>query len=314
MVMIISASRRTDIPAFYSEWFINRLNAGCVYVKNPRNLHRSSKVSLDPDLVDCIVFCTKNAAPMTNKLDIIDKMGYKYYFQYTITPYGTDIETGLPPKNQIMDNFKIISHKVGKHRMVWRYDPIIINSTLSVEYHIDCFGEMCDNIGDYAYKCIFSFVDLYAKVKQNAKGIIDFEVSTANMRKLAKEFAQIARKHNLKLSTCSEAIDLSEFGIEPAACIDSKMIENIIGSPINARKDLNQRKFCGCMESIDIGAYDTCPHGCIYCYANLNSKNVLRNLQNHHKNSPILIGKLNPDDIMTEREARSLKSSQLSLF
>lgn len=312
--MIISVSRRTDIPAFYSEWFINRLQAGYVYIKSPRNSHRSSRVVLNPEVVDCIVFWTKNAAPMMKRLDTIDGMGYKYYFQYTITPYGSDIETGLPPKTQIMNNFKRLSDKIGKHRMVWRYDPIIINRDFSAQYHIDSFEKMCSNIGNYAYKCIFSFIDLYPKVKQNVKCIVDNEVSVLNMRKLAQEFAEIAQKHNLPLSTCSEAIDLSEFHVQHAACIDPGMVEDIIGSPITARKDLNQREHCGCMESIDIGHYDSCSHGCVYCYATMSWKNILKNIKNHDKNSPILIGQPGPEDVITERKVKSLRNPQLSLF
>lgn len=312
--MIISASRRTDIPAFYSEWLINRLKAGYVYVKNPINPHHLSSVILTPDVVDCIVLCTKNAAPMVNKLDVLDQMGYKYYFQYTITPYDTDIEKRLPPKNQIMANFKRISDKIGKHRMVWRYDPIILSRDLTVRYHIDNFARMCSNIGDYAGKCIFSFVDLYAKVQHNAQGFVYSAISNSDMKTLARALAEIANKHNLPLAACSEAIDLSEFGIEASACIDPKLVEKIIGSPINAKKDPNQRKFCGCMESIDIGAYDSCPHGCIYCYANINQKQVMQNRPYHDKVSPILIGQPDQNDIITERKALSLKCSQLSLF
>ena len=133
--MIICASRRTDIPAFYSDWFVNRLKAGYVYVKNPMNPTQISKIPLNTTVVDCITFWTKNAAPMMDNLDIIDVMGYSYYFQWTMTPYGKDIEPNLPDKGRIIDNFKALSDKIGSYRTVWRYDPVIINRQLTIEYH-----------------------------------------------------------------------------------------------------------------------------------------------------------------------------------
>lgn len=312
--MIISASRRTDIPAFYSEWFINRLQAGFVYIKNPRNPHRIASIELNTNVVDCIVFWTKNAQPVLSKLDIIDSMGYPYYFQFTITPYDKQVEQGVPAKSQIMETFKRLSDKIGKHRVVWRYDPVIVNEELSVHYHLDAFGKMCDILGDFTNKCTFSFIDLYAKMQKSAKGIVDSEVNTLNMNQIAQGFSTIAKGHSLGLATCSEAIDLSSYGIAHASCIDQTMIEDIIGCSIHARKDTNQRPDCGCMESTDIGAYDCCFHGCVYCYATTSENLVRKNRQLHESDSPMLIGHPAGDDIMTTREAKSLKVMQMSLL
>lgn len=312
--MIISASRRTDIPAFYAEWFINRLKAGFVYIRNPRNPSRISCVALNTAVVDCIVFWTKNARPMLSRLDIIDAMGYPYYFQFTITPYNQQLEKGLPAKAEIIETFKCLSDKIGKHRVVWRYDPVIISKEFSVQYHLDAFGNMCDMLGDYTHKCIFSFIDLYAKIREGMKGIGDSEVSDLHRDQIARGFSKISQEHNLMLATCAEAIDFSSHGIAQADCIDQTMIENIIGCSIHAKKDPNQRSTCQCIESIDIGAYDSCPHGCVYCYATTNESTVGKSRWRHDPRSPMLVGHACEDEVLTAREVKSLKVLQPSLF
>jgi hypothetical protein len=312
--MIISASRRTDIPAFYSEWFINRLKAGFAYIKNPRNPNRIASVELSTAVVDCIVFWTKNPRPMLSKLDTIDAMGYPYYFQFTITPYDHQVEKGLPAKTEIMETFKRLSDKIGKHRVVWRYDPVIVSKEFSVQYHLDTFGKMCDMLGDYTNKCIFSFIDLYAKVRESVKSIVDYEVNNLDMNRIAQGFSEIAKGHNLVLATCSETIDHSPYGIAHASCIDPNIIKNIIGCSIHAKKDPNQRPACGCIESVDIGAYDCCSHGCVYCYATTSENTVRKNMRLHDPRSPMLVGHPRGDEIMTDREVNSLKVMQTSLF
>lgn len=312
--MIISASRRTDIPAFYSEWFMNRLEEKFVYIRNPRNPNRCSKVILNPNVVDSIVFWTKNALPILDKLDNINAMGYSYYFQFTLTPYDNHVEKRLPPKNEIIDTFKRLSDKIGPNRVIWRYDPVILNKEFSTQYHIDTYGRMCDALGDYTDRCIFSFIDLYAGIKKRAAGIIDNEVDETNMKEIALGFSEIAKAHGLSLSTCSEALDLSKYGISRAACIDKDIIENIIGCPIKAKKDPNQRPACRCIESVDIGAYDCCSHGCVYCYATTNENTVIKNMIKHDIHSSILIGQINSDDVVTEHETKSFKIMQTSMF
>lgn len=312
--MIVSASRRTDIPAFYSEWFINRLKEGFVYIKNPRNPKRITSVTLSTDVVDCIVFWTKNPRPMLSKLEIIDKMGYPYYFQFTITPYNHYVEKGLPPKSKIMETFKELSDKIGKHRVVWRYDPVIITKDFSEQYHFETFGKMCDILGDHTNKCIFSFIDFYRKNRERGKGIVDYEVDNLSRNRIAQGFSKIAKSHNIMLETCAEANDLSLYGVLNASCIDSTMIENLIGYPIRGKRDPNQRPACGCIESVDIGAYDSCSHGCVYCYATTNENMVHKNMRQHDPRSPMLIGYPRGDEIMTAREANCLKVMQSSLF
>ncbi|MEN6566974.1 MAG: DUF1848 domain-containing protein [Veillonellales bacterium] len=312
--MILSASRRTDIPAFYSQWFMNRLREGFVLVKNPRNPNRCSRVRLTPAAVDCIVFWTKNPRPLLSWLGDIEKMGYPFYFQFTLNPYDERVEPGLPPKAEIVETFKQLSEAIGSRRIVWRYDPVIVNREFTVQYHLDSYQKMADTLGGYTDRCIFSFVDRYAKSRGRAKGIVDEEVNEGDMNRIAAGFSQIAKEQGMMLSACSEKIDLSRYGVARAACIDKEMVERIIGCPIQVKKDLNQRGACGCSESVDIGSYDCCLHGCVYCYATTSRIAALNNWQRHNPQSAILIGEPNPADIVTDREAKTLKKPQLSLF
>lgn len=314
MKMIVSASRRTDIPAFYAEWFMNRLTEGYVLVKNPRNPRRSSRVLLTPAVVDCIVFWTKNPRPMLDKLAAIEAMGYPFYFQFTLTPYDSRIEKGLPPKKTIVETFQHLSDIIGPQRLVWRYDPVILNRELSVAYHLASFQQMVDALGKYTHRCIFSFVDSYARNRARTKGMEDATDNGANRRRLAAGFAQIAGGHAIELSTCAETMDVSEYGIIHGACIDQAMVEAILGCPIKAKKDMNQRAACGCMASVDIGCYDSCLHDCIYCYATANRAAALNNWQHHNKQSPFLIGAADSAGTITDRAGKTLKVTQLSLL
>lgn len=312
--MIISASRRTDIPAFYSQWLLNRLHEGYAMVRHPRNPHRYSRVPLHPDTVDCIVFWTKNPEPMLDKLDTIEKMGYRFYFQFTLTPYDRDIENGLPPKPDLIETFKKLGNRIGAHRVVWRYDPVIISDALDIAYHLNCFEKMAGMLEGYTNRCVFSFVDFYSKIRTALKRVAEEEVKEADMRRIAEGFSEIAIRHHLLLSTCSEVFDLSRYGISHASCIDKKMIEEILGCSISAKKDINQRPACGCIESIDIGTYDCCLNGCIYCYAASGGETVMKNAACHNPDSPALIGKPGDMDVISERKVKSLKDMQFNWF
>ena len=312
--MIISASRRTDIPAFYSEWFMNRLRAGFVYVKNPMNQRQISKIALDPKLVDCIAFWTKNAEPMLDKLDEIDSLGFKYYFQWTLTPYGKCVESKLPDKKEIVERFKQLSDKIGSHRMVWRYDPVIVSPRFTVEYHVHHFAELCEALSGYVHRCIFSYVDRYARVTGRTQGIVDSGTETRVMLKIAGEFSEIAIRKRISLASCAEQIELGQFGIGHASCIDRQTVEKIAGHAVEAEKTKGQREFCGCIASVDIGAYDSCAHGCIYCYATSGENMVRGKMKKHDVASPLLMGEPCPEDKITERVVKSAKRIQNSLF
>jgi hypothetical protein len=307
--MIISASRRTDIPSYYSEWFFSRIKEGNVYVRNHFNTRQISVINLNPELVDCIVFWSKNPKPMIDKLKLIND--YKYYFQFTLNPYKQNVEARLPPKAEIIETFKKLSDIIGPQRVIWRYDPILINTQYNTAYHIDKFDKLASALKGYTEKVTFSFIDFYKKIleKINLLGII--EISTESKNIIAQKFSEIARSNNLSIDTCAEGIDLSRYGITHARCIDDRLISKITGCNLLVEKDKNQRLECGCVKSIDIGEYNSCSNGCVYCYANYSSNIVDNNFRKHIELSPLLIGDICPDDIVKERKVTNEKVFQI---
>lgn len=305
--MIISVSRRTDIPALYPEWFVNRLRAGEVLVPNPYNRKKVSRISLSPDTVDCIAFWTKNPQPLLPYLKEIDSMGYNYYFQMTITGYEEDLESNIPGTEESMATFLLLSEEIGKERIDWRYDPVLLTDKYTINYHFEKFEQMCEWLHQATTRCIISFVDNY-------KESPFLELEEEDMRELGKGFAKIAKKYGLPLYTCAEKIDLSEYGILHGACIDKERIRKLIGYKLDLKKDSGQRRECGCAESVDIGIYDTCIHGCKYCYANGRKEGTERKYAMHDPKSPLMIGNLRGDEVIREKAAKSNRDYQLSLF
>lgn len=304
--MIVSASRRTDIPAFYSDWFLGRLRQGFVCVRNPMNPSQVSRIPLSPETTDCIVFWTKNPAPMFDRLPEIRNLGYESYVQFTLTPYGPQIERHLPDKARLIDTFRRLSRASGKERVVWRYDPVVLNDALTPEWHFRAFAALCDSLAEYTEECVFSFVDRYAKIGRRTAGLVR-DIAPAEMDRVAAGFFEITRRHGLRLSACAEQKDFSAFGIGRASCIDAGRIERLTGCALRAEKDRNQRPECGCAESVDIGAYNTCRHGCLYCYALAGDEAVRRACALHDPRSPLLTGTLEESDRVTERHTASLK-------
>ena len=308
--MIISASRRTDIPAFYSKWFMNRIKEGYVMVRNPINKKLVTKVSLNPNLIECIIFWTKNAKPMFQYLDYLSKK-YMYYFQYTLNAYGNDLEKNVESLENRINTFKELSRKIGSDRVIWRYDPIVITTKYTINWHIEIFEKLCHELNKYTKTCVFSFVDIYEKnIKQLSSHAL-YKMNEDDMMKLAFKLKEIALKYNISLKTCSEDIELGEFGISHSCCIDPSLIEKLIDDKLIVKKDSNQRKSCGCIESIDIGEYDTCFHGCIYCYAN--KPNINYGID-HNECSPLLVGNVNKDDKVVERTVKSFRDINITLF
>jgi len=284
-VMIISASRRTDIPGYYCEWFMNRLRAGYLLARNPFNPAQIRRVDLSPKLADCIVFWTKDPAPMLPKLDAIDDMGYKYYFQFTLTPYGREVERNLRPKEDIVKTFIALGKKLGSNRLFWRYDPVILNDNISVDYHISNFSSLCKEIGAYANSVTVSFVDMYRKIKTP----LVREITADETARVSAAFSGIAGRYGLSVRACCERTDLSSYGIGPASCINRETAEKLCGRAITEKPDKNQRPGCGCVSSVDIGAYNTCKNGCVYCYANYSASSVEKNYKRHDPAGEFLI-------------------------
>lgn len=298
--MIISASRRTDIPCFYSDWFLQRLKEQFVYVRNPFNYHQISCIDLSPAAVDCFVFWTKNPKPMLSKFSSISE--YQYYVQFTLTGYGKDVEVNLPSKREVLiPTFIELSNLIGKERVIWRYDPILINPTYTVAYHKQVFSMIAKELSPYTNRVIISFLDSYAKIKKSL-GSLEVKPWTEQLViEVGSELAHIANGYGLIIESCAEATDLEPYGIKKGSCIDKNIVEQLIGHPIQWKKDRNQRKECGCIKSIDIGAYDTCINGCSYCYANVSKAKAGQNHAMHQWDSPFLLGEVGLEDTIKKR-------------
>lgn len=311
--MIISASRRTDLSSYYTEWLFNRLKEGYVYVRNPMNVHQIWNISLDPSVVDGIVLWTKNPIQMMDRLKELER--YPYYFQITLTSYGRDIEPNLPSKNQeLIPAFCELSKRIGRERVIWRYDPILLSDRYTIAYHKKYFRILAARIGCYTEKCTISFLDLYKNILRNVQQLGIRAPQREEQIELAMEFSRIAKEYGFYLDTCAEEIDLASFGIKHARCIDKERFERIGDYRLNVKKDTNQRANCGCISSIDIGTYNTCKNGCVYCYANYSAKTVENLTQYHNPNSPLLFGEVGEDDIIKERKMESFIENQFSLF
>ena len=269
------------------------------------NLKQVSKVMLTPDKVDCFVFWTKNAGPMLERLDELKE--YKYYFQFTITRYDKDVEKSILDKKEVIDNFKKLSKKIGKDRVVLRYDPILLSEKYTIEYHCRAFEKLCKQLQGYTERCVISFIDLYKKTERNTKELKLLPMTDEVIEEIAEKLSKIAKKYELKIEICSEGIDLSKYGIKKGKCIDDKLVSKVMEYEIDVKKDDTQREVCGCVKSIDIGQYNTCRHHCLYCYANFNYAQVEDNYLQHDKEAPVLVGKIREDGKITEREMKSIK-------
>ena len=298
--MIISASRRTDIPAFYSEWFENRIDAGYLLVRNPRNAHQIKEVSLKPDDVDVIVFWTRNSRNTYPVLKKLDAIGIKYYFQYTITGYPRIFEKSVPSPHQAIRDFSKLSDTIGSGRVVWRYDPILLSNTLHFDEHKRLFSKIASSLEGKTKRVVISFADFYKKterglLKVKGETFIDITRATDLMLELTRFMSDEAKARGMRITSCAEHVDLSSVGIGHGKCIDENIIFEEFGIQLSPKKDTGQREACGCIKSIDIGEYNTCLHGCTYCYATFSDNSVESNRKKHDPSSPFLLGQPSPD-------------------
>lgn len=276
--MIISASRRTDIPAFYSDWLTKRVREGFAEVKNPFNPSQIRRVSLLPEDVDAIVFWTKNPSPLMNRLNELSD--FRYYFLFSLTSYGSQLEKNVPPEEQLISVFRKLSEIIGPQNVIWRYDPVILTETMNDDFHLRRFEKLANELHGLTGTCIFSFIEMYEKCRRNMKSFPVVEPDEARKIKLASNLAGIAGSYGITLRSCADKTDYTSSGIRPAQCVDPDLISLITGKPVSITKDPNQRKECGCVKSADIGSYNTCIHGCVYCYANANPETAVRYYEN----------------------------------
>jgi len=299
--MIINTGCRTDIPAFYSKWLMNRIREGYVLVRNPYYTSQVTRYSLSPDVVDCLAFCTKNPEPMLPYLEELDP--YKQYWFVTITPYGKDIEPGVPDKEKVMESFKKLSEHIGVDAIGWRYDPIFIGNGWDVKKHIECFGKMAKSLKGYTHNCTISFLDLYEKVKRNTNHIKP--PTKEEQIELAKALSRIGKENDMIIHSCCEKMYLAEYGLKCNGCMSQEIIEKAINCSLHPPKRKNIREDCNCLMGNDIGAYNTCGHLCKYCYANANKGLVMENRKKHNEKSPFLIGEKEEGDKITQAKQKS---------
>lgn len=300
--MIINTGQRTDIPAFYSKWFMNRIKEGYVMVRNPYYPKLVTRFSLDPKVVDIIGFCTKNPRPMFQYLDELSR--YRQFWYITITCYSRDIEPNVPKVDDVIEDFKYLSSKIGKNAIGWRYTPIIVNDRYDVQRHIMAFEYIASRLEEYTDPCTFGFLDVYDKLKRYHPELKDTDDKTKIY--LALEFKKIAERHHMELRLCSKEKYLSDYGIDVSGCMRLEDYEKAGGFRLKPDKKMNARKgYCSCFLSNDIGSYDSCLHLCSYCYANGSKEKVIENYRKHDDESPFLIGNLMPDDDVREAKQQS---------
>ncbi len=308
--MIINTGQRTDIPAFYAEWFANRLKAGFVCVRNPYNPDQVSRYRLDPSVVDAIGFCTKNPAPMFPYMDLLKDYG-QYWF-VTITPYGRDIEPNVPDKHRLLEDFRRLSDTVGRNAVGWRYDPIFLSERYTMEYHLRAFEKMAESLDGYTDTVVISFIDLYPKVRRNYPEAR--EVPREQRLMLGREIIGIASAHGMTVKPCAEGDELAAYGADCGGCMRIGDYEKAIGRRLNSPRKKGARAECAFYLSCDIGAYDSCRHLCRYCYANADPSRVLANSRLHDPESPFLIGGYREGDVIHDVPQESWIDGQTDLI
>ncbi len=296
--MIVSASRRTDIPAFFAEWFKNRIEAGYCNVPNPFNRNQVSRVSLDPDKVDVIAFWTRHPRPLLSYLDHLDALGFRYYFQFTVLNYPRFLDARGPSLKISIQNFRKLATLIGPARVIWRYDPIVLTADTDATFHQENYRTIAEMLRGYTNRSVISFVDIYRKNAKRlhllaAKGqpeITPIGKPNVQYDEMMRRIVDAANSNGMSIQSCAESFDLTDYGIHPGKCIDGQYIADVFGILVGDAKDKGQRKFCGCTTSKDIGMYHSCQFGCQYCYAT-NSYDLARNnSQNHQPTSPSMLG------------------------
>jgi hypothetical protein len=300
--MIINTGGRTDTVQFYTEWLLKRFEEGYVMSRNPLFPNKVARYELTPDKIDCVVFCSKDYRPILNDITKITER-FNTYFHYTITAYGKDVEPRVPSIEQSIETLKELSSIVGKQRIAWRYDPILLTEKYSIQTHLDTFERIAKEISPYVDRCIFGFVEMYVKLSVNMPEIIP--LTNEDMDKLSKGLGEISKRNGLTIQTCGTNGDYTKYGIQRSGCMTLEMLGKANGVEFKQLKHKGMRPGCSCIESRDIGAYDTCMNGCKYCYANTNPKKAFENVKMHDPNSPLLLGNVKETDIVNNSPQKS---------
>jgi hypothetical protein len=288
--MIISASYKTDIPAFYGEWLVNRLCAGYCMMRNPLN-RRPIRVPLDRSAVDGIVFWTKNARPFLDRLKVIADMGYPFTFQYTINGYSASLEHHVVDWKKSVEAAWMLAERYGPRCVVWRYDTIIYSQETPPDFHVANFSRIAAALEGATDEVVVSFLQLYRKTVTNMDDMARrtgnkwWNPSLQDKRDLAQRLFVLASEHRMQLTICSQAELLSVQ--KPSKCVDAQRLSDVAGHAIRAPIKAN-RPGCECADNRDIGDYDTCPHGCVYCYAVRSQTRAVARFRTHNPESEFL--------------------------
>lgn len=290
-MIVISASYRTDIPAFYGEWFMQRVREGYVRYKNPYG-PQVVTVSLKPEDVQAIVFWSKNYRPFLKYLPELDASGLDFYFHYTITGQPQSMEARVARPEETIESFKDLARRYSPQHIQWRYDPITFSSLTDAEFHLRTFESLAQKLAGYTHRCYFSFMDLYEKAKRNLKEQLPdvrvFDPPNDQKLLLAQQLANIAKQYEITMYTCAEDFAVGGL-IQRGACVDQNILNLLWPHKARNLGLSKNRGGCGCYENRDIGAYDSCPHGCVYCYANLNQPLALKTYQQHDPGHDMLV-------------------------
>ena len=294
--MIISASRRTDIPAFYAEWFIRRIREGYCLVPHPFNPRQELRVSLAPADVDVIVFWTRQPRPLLPYLDELDRLGYRYYFQYTLLDYPRQIDTAAALLQSRLHAFWELANHIGPQRIIWRYDPILFTQATPASFHQETFARLAGQLRGCTFRSVISILTPYAKIQRRMQalerqgaGLLPFDPQDAWFGDLMRSLAASAQANGMQIQSCASEILLHDYGIRPGKCMDDDYIQEVFGLDVTHTKDPGQRKLCGCVISKDIGVYDTCLFGCQYCYATTSFERARANHARHDPSAPALL-------------------------
>ena len=294
--MILFASGRTDIVAFYTKWFINRYREGYVDVRNPFYNSLVSRIYFED--VDLLYFCTKNPLPIIPYLKEFDK---PILFNVTITPYKNDVEVNVPNKSLIIEGVKKIAEIIGKENVYVRYDPIFLSERYNLNYHIKAFERLCSLLDGVTNHIIISFIDDYKNVRKNMNSLKIIPFTKEDYKEIGINFSRIASKYNISCQTCFEKEDLVKYGFVKEDCLSKKMAYTLTGK-VYRKGRMRKENLCNCVEMVDNGFYNSCKHHCKYCYANYDEGKVLENFQNHNVNSSLLIGELSDTDVIKIRK------------
>lgn len=312
--MILNVGARTDVVNHYGKWLTNRFREGFLYTRNPLFPNRVTRYELSPEKIDAVVFCSKNYEPFLDGLKEIAGT-YRVYCHYTVTAYDKDIEPNVPDVERSLKTLLQVEEIVGSNRLAWRYDPVLLTEKYTIDRHFETFKKMAKKLSGHVDRCIFSFVEMYINLQKNLPELIP--MTDDDKKTLATGLAAIAKENGILLQACGNNGDFRSYGVENSGCITLDILGKANGCSFRQMKHEGIRRGCQCIESRDVGWYNTCPNLCRYCYANNVADKVRENVLLHDPESPILIGHLNESDsVLQGKQPSFLRSDgkQISLF